>query len=98
MEAAAAALSSSGLGGAGGGGIGSSLSSAAVRYWTDYLKVLLPPASVFTLPGLWHGSAPFSGWGDGAPLMAPGAEVGEEVLVLSLHTEDTHLQQIQHIQ
>uniref|UniRef100_A0A7S3QR85 Misato Segment II tubulin-like domain-containing protein n=1 Tax=Dunaliella tertiolecta TaxID=3047 RepID=A0A7S3QR85_DUNTE len=55
--------------------------SAGVRYWTDYLKALLAPKSVYTLPGLWHGSTSFAGFGDGSGLLEgkDGAEIREEL-------------------
>jgi len=36
---------------------------------------------VYTLPGVWHGSTPFAGFGDGCALLAGegGAEVKEEL-------------------
>ncbi|KAF5828118.1 Misato segment II tubulin-like domain-containing protein [Dunaliella salina] len=54
---------------------------AGVNYWTDYLKAVLAPKSVYTLPGMWHGSTSFSGFGDGSGLLGgtDGAEIREEL-------------------
>jgi hypothetical protein len=35
-----------------------------VSYWSDFSKVLLHPRSALLLPGVWHGVAPFEGFGD----------------------------------
>lgn len=45
------------------------------------LQALLGPKGVYTLPGVWQGSAAFSGFGDGCELLGgrEGGEVKEEL-------------------
>eukprot|EP00967_Tisochrysis_lutea_P052194 scaffold64642_cov21-Tisochrysis_lutea.AAC.1 len=46
-----------------------------------WVQALLAPKSVYTLPGLWHGSTSFAGFGDGSGLLEgkDGAEIREEL-------------------
>ena len=37
-------------------------------YWTDYLKTLLHPRSLFQLPGVWQGQGRFGAFGEGKGL------------------------------
>lgn len=53
-----------------------------MSYWTDFLTAQLHPASVWQLPGVFHGSSDFNGYGLGRVLDSSGQtqeEVAERV-------------------
>jgi hypothetical protein len=70
-----------------------------VSYWTDFLKAPLHGRSALLLPGVWHGVAPFAGFGDSAPYAEgePAEEARERVRCAAAactlpapHTNSTH--------
>ena len=60
----------------------------AVNYWTDYLAARLHPASVWQLPGIFHGASDFSGYGLGRILIDTGQAQEEIAERVRLFTEE----------